>query len=99
VRQAAPDGSEAAFGEGDDRLVHLPPSPGPAGEFGVVEAAQGRRALRACNGLYVSARRGGGSHADSLTIGDRETFTAESSPDGRVAWKSRDGALLGFSRR
>jgi YD repeat-containing protein len=64
--------------------------------LGVVPIDAYTVALRAANGLYLSARGGVGQpvRADGESIGEAETFVLEDASDGRTALRTADGHWL-----
>jgi peptidoglycan/xylan/chitin deacetylase (PgdA/CDA1 family) len=61
--------------------------------FGVVELGRNRAALRAGNGLYLSAMAEGTVRASATTIGDRETLTFEGDGENQSI-RGGDGRYL-----
>jgi len=105
VASAARVGSLLTLATLDGRLVAAPPSgdevvlvPGPSippeAVFGCVEMGEGRWALRAANGCFLSPKDGE-LLATAPIAGERETLTVETQADGAITLRTVDGRHLG----
>lgn len=105
VASAARVSSMLALAALDGRWIAAPPSADelvlvsgasipPEAILGRVELGEGRWALRAANGCFLSAGDGE-VLANAPTAGDRETFAVEERDDGAIILRTIDGRCLG----